>query len=272
MRFVFFGTPNVASETLAQLLGNNLIPSLVVTNPDRPRGRGQQLSPSPVKELALLHNLPVVTPNRIDEEALANIKEVGADFAVVVAYGKIFPEELIEMFPQGVVNVHYSLLPKYRGAAPLEAALLNNDKETGVTLQKMVRELDAGDVIASLIIPIKPDDTARSLRPRMITLGAELLMSNLTPYLSGELKPIPQEAELVTFAPKRTKADGELDLSLSGQENWLKFRAFNDSIGTFFFKDGKRYKVTAAHLNENGEFIIERVIPEGKKEMEYKTN
>ncbi|OGG41949.1 methionyl-tRNA formyltransferase [Candidatus Kaiserbacteria bacterium RIFCSPHIGHO2_01_FULL_46_22] len=272
MKFVFFGTPNVASETLAHLLKNNLIPSLVVTNPDRPRGRGQQLSSSPVKELALAHHLPVITPDRLDEEFLATVKAVDADYAVVVAYGKIFSEELINLFPKGVVNVHYSLLPKYRGAAPLEAALLNDDEETGVTLQKMTKELDAGDIIAAISMPIKSDDTALSLRPQMITLGAELLVSSLLRYFGGELETYPQDHTSATFAPKRSKADGELDLSLSGQENWRKFRAFNDSIGTYFFKDGKRYKVTSAHLNENGQFIIERVIPEGKNEMEYKVN
>lgn len=269
MKFVFFGTPNVASETLARLIESGFVPSLVVTNPDRPRGRGQQLSASPVKELALAHNLPVITPERLDAEVLKSIESVGADSAVVVAYGKIFSDELINLFPKGVINVHYSLLPKYRGAAPLEAALLNNDKETGVTLQKMVRELDAGDIVAAVTVSIEPSDTARSLRPRLISEGAELLVSNLPGYFGGEIVVHPQDVNLVTFAPKYNKADGELDLSLLGLNSWSKFRAFNDSIGTYFFKDGKRFKITAAHLGEHGEFVIDRVIPEGKKEIEY---
>ncbi|OGG86045.1 methionyl-tRNA formyltransferase [Candidatus Kaiserbacteria bacterium RIFOXYB1_FULL_46_14] len=269
MKFVFFGTPNVASETLAHLIKSGFVPSLVVTNPDRPRGRGQLLTASPVKELALAHNLPVITPERLDEEVLKSIVSAGADSAVVVAYGKIFSDELIAVFPKGVINVHYSLLPKYRGAAPLEAALLNNEKETGVTLQKMVRELDAGDIVASVTVPIEPSDTAHSLRPRLIREGAELLVSNLPGYFGGVIVVRPQDASLATFAPKFSKADGELDLTLPGSKNWNKYRAFDDSIGTYFFKDSKRFKITAAHLDEHGEFVIDRVIPEGKKETDY---
>src|SRR6185369_10832585 len=146
--FVFFGTPNVASETLAILVEHGFVPSLVVTSPDAPKGRGLVLTPSPVKAFALAHDLPFITPAALDDDILSEIRSSGASYALVVAYGKIFPESFIEAFPKGVINVHYSLLPKYRGATPLETALLSGEKETGVTIQKMVRELDAGDVIA----------------------------------------------------------------------------------------------------------------------------
>lgn len=269
MRYIFFGTPEVASATLKKLIESGYSPVLVVTNPDRPKGRGQKLSPSPVKELAEANDLPVVTPESVkDEEFIEKIKSAQADLAIVVAYGKILPSNLIDIFPQGIINVHYSLLPKHRGATPLEAALLNNDEATGVTIQKMSVEMDAGDIIASSPFPIGPTDTASSLRPKLISLGADLLIKVLPDYLDGKIKLKPQDHSLATFAVKRTKADGELDLSQPGINNWQKYRAFDDTIGTYFFKDGKRYKVTKARFL-NGEFLVDRVIPEGKTEMEY---
>ncbi len=270
MKFIYFGTPEVASATLTYLKGNGYTPSLVITNPDRPRGRGQQMTPSPVKELAESLNIPFLTPESLkDQEVVNTIKSVGADLAIVVAYGKIIPAELIALFPKGVINVHYSLLPKYRGATPLEASLQNEDKETGVTLQRMVYELDAGDIIAAESIDIDPSDTAASLRPRLIELGAKLLIENLPAYLADKLELHPQNNALVTFASKRNKTDGELDLADSSSNNWRKYRAFDDTIGTYFFNDGKRYKITKAHF-ANGEFVIDRVIPEGKSEIDYR--
>ncbi len=147
-RFIFFGTPPVAAETLRALLAEGFVPALVVTNPDAPKGRGLALTPSPVKLLASAHDIPVFTPETLDEAAQKEITSRAASYAVVVAYGKIFPESLIHAFPKGVLNVHYSLLPKYRGATPMETALLQGETETGVTVQQMVKELDAGDILA----------------------------------------------------------------------------------------------------------------------------
>jgi methionyl-tRNA formyltransferase len=266
--FVFFGTPEVASETLAYLLEHGFIPKLVVTSPDAPRGRGLVLTPSPVKTLALEKGLQVITPATLDELTLKEIQACDCAYALVVAYGKIFPESFIQAFRQGVINVHYSLLPKYRGATPLETALLMGEKETGVTIQKMVRELDAGDIIAQEITAIGDTETARELRPRLIRMGAELLVEALPKYLSGEITPQVQDSSLATRAYKIKKEDGELDLTAAGEANWNKYRAYADSIGTFFFEDGKRMKITAASLKK-GTFTVERVIPEGKTEREY---
>lgn len=266
--FVYFGTPEVASETLAYLIKHGFTPALVVTSPDAPRGRGLVLTPSPTKTLALAHDIPVITPLTLDEAAMSEIQEQGCGYAICVAYGKIFPESLIESFPKGVINVHYSLLPKYRGATPLETALLKGESETGVTIQKMVRELDAGDVIAQESTPIAQTETARELRPRLIQMGAELLVNSLPSYLSGELVPTPQDASLATRAFKIQKGDGLLDLSADGEQNWYKYRAYTDSIGTYFMENGKRMKITAASF-KNGAFRVERVIPEGKTERPY---
>jgi len=266
--FIFFGTPAVASETLATLLSHGFTSALVVTSPDAPRGRGLVLTPSPVKVLALEKNIPVITPEKLDAAAIAAIAAHHADHALVVAYGKIFPEELIAIFPKGVLNVHYSLLPKYRGATPLETALLAGETETGVTVQKMVKELDAGDIIAQEATPIAPTETARELRPRLITLGAELLVRTLPAFERGEITPTPQDAARATRARKLKKEDGQLDLSAPAEMNWHKYRAYADSIGTYFIQNEKRIKITGAEFTR-GEFRITRVIPEGKKETAY---
>ena len=178
-KFVFFGTPRVASETLILLIEHGFVPALVVTSPDAPKGRGLALTPSPMKTLAIEQGISVLTPSTLDADALEEIRAYACDYALVVAYGKIFPESLIAEFPKGVLNVHYSLLPKYRGATPLETALLVGESETGVTIQKMVKELDAGDILAQESTLIGEHETAYKLRPRLIKLGAELLALGL---------------------------------------------------------------------------------------------
>ena len=267
--FIYFGTPTVASDTLAMLIEQGFTPALVVTSPDAPRGRGLVLTPSPTKELALAHNIPILTPEKLDASTIETIHSYRSDYGVCVAYGKIFPDELIAAFPKGVLNVHYSLLPKYRGATPLETALLAGERETGVTIQKMVKELDAGDIVAQEATPIAPSETARELRPRLIKMGAELLTNTLPAFERGEITPVPQDASLATRAYKIQKEDGLLALDADAQENWNKYRAYADTIGTYFIKDGKRMKIMKASF-ANGRFIVERVIPEGKKEIDYK--
>jgi len=268
--YVFFGTPTVASETLAHLLEHTGIPSLIVTSPDAPKGRGLTLTPSPVKAMANALGIPVITPAKLDTDALETIASYACEYAVVVAYGKIFPEALIQSFPRGVLNVHYSLLPKHRGATPLEAALRAGDSETGVTIQKMVKELDAGDIIAQAKTPIGSEETARELRPRLIALGSTLLVGTLDSFISGTIIPEPQDNTLATHCGKLKKEDGLLSLNDPAENNWNKYRAYADSIGTYLFENGKRMKITQASY-KNGVFTIERVIPEGKREVAYTT-
>lgn len=266
--FAYFGTPKVASDTLSLLLERGFVPAVVITSPDALKGRGLVLTPSETKTLALAHNIPVLSPEKLDTKIITEIRAFGCDYAVCVAYGKIFPEALIDAFPKGVLNVHYSLLPKYRGATPLETALLFGDAETGVTVQKMVKELDAGDILAQKAVKIAEGETARELRPRLIELGANLLADILPALLSGNLEPLPQDASHATHAYKIKKEDGLLSLGASAEENWNKYRAYADSIGTYFFEKGKRMKITKASFKK-GVFIIKRVIPEGKRETEY---
>ena len=266
--FIFFGTPWVAHDTLATLIAGGFIPKIVVTSPDAQVGRGLVLTPSPTKELAHAHNIPILTPSLLDAETISEIKSKKCEYAIVVAYGKIFPTELIEIFPKGILNVHYSLLPKHRGAIPVEAALLAGDTETGVTVQTMVREVDAGDVLAQEKTNIATDETARELRARLVPMGAQLLVATLPKYLAGEITPIVQDASQASKEWKLNKEDGLLEISAPAEENWRKYRAYADGIGTYFFENGKRMKITRAELFK-GEFRILRVIPEGKKEMAY---
>ncbi len=270
--FIFFGTPYVARDTLATLVAAGYVPVLVVTSPDRPRGRGMVLTPCETKAWALEHNLPVLSPESLSEEVCAQIQAVGASYALVVAYGKILPASLIAMFPQGLLNVHYSLLPKYRGASPVEAALRNGDTVTGVAIQKMVQELDAGDILAMEETTILPDETTKELRVRLIELGAQLLIRILPAYLAGEITPTPQDHALATRCRKIPKEEGALDLSASDEENWRKYRAYFEGPGTYFFaeRDGKRVRVKIRKASFiHGKFVIERIVPEGKNEMAY---
>ncbi|HEY4500676.1 MAG TPA: methionyl-tRNA formyltransferase [Candidatus Paceibacterota bacterium] len=268
--FAYFGTPKVASDTLAILIKHGFVPSVVVTSPDAPKSRGLVLTQSETKTLALAHHIPVITPEKLDAETVVAIAALGCDYAIVVAYGKIFPEDLINAFPRGVLNVHYSLLPKYRGATPLETALLSGENETGVTIQKMVKELDAGDILAQKSTPIGNDETARELRPCLIKMGANLLAETIPEYLSGNITPLPQNASYASRAYKIKKEDGLISLGATAKENWNKYRAYADSIGTYFYENGKRMKITKASF-KNEKFIIERVIPEGKRETNYRS-
>jgi methionyl-tRNA formyltransferase len=270
--FLYFGTPAVSRDTLAALLRAGYRPEAVVTSPDAPRGRGLVLTPSETKVLAEEHGIPVLTPERLTTEFIDSLSRYEASYAIVVAYGKILPEALIESFPQGVLNVHYSLLPRYRGASPVEGALLAGDTVTGVSIQQMVYELDAGDVLAAREVAIDPSETIRELRPRLVTLGADLLIAILPAFEAGTIEPVPQDPALATFTKKIPKSAGELSLDGNAEDTWNRYRAYAESPGTYFFreKDGRRARikiVTARY--EDGQFVPERVIPEGKRETDF---
>jgi methionyl-tRNA formyltransferase len=233
--FAFFGTPYVARDTLAALAEAGYSPRVVVTSPDRPRGRGLALQPCETKAWALEHGLPVLSPERLDEAFLAELGAYGCAYAIVVAYGKILPDALIDSFPKGMLNVHYSLLPKYRGASPVEGALLNGDTETGVAIQKLVPELDAGDILATRAEPIHPNDTTKTLRARLIALGSALLIETLPAFVGGTAAFTPQDHARATRTRKIKKEAGELSLAADGdedaraeraRENWNKYRAY----------------------------------------------
>ncbi len=268
LQFAFWGTPEVASETLAMLLGNGYVPKVVITNPDRPQGRGLTLTKSPVKILAEENNIPVLTPEKIDSDFTLLLTTYPILLNIVVAYGKILPLEVIDLPKHGTLNIHYSLLPKYRGASPVESALLNGDVETGVTIQKMVSKLDAGHMLMQEVIPIDPQIMREELRHILIASGAHLLMNTLEDYMGGRLVPVEQDESKATHCGKIKKENGLVTLSYSPQTLWNKYRAYENWPGIYFMKDGKRVKITKARY-ENEKFIIEKVIPEGKKERNF---
>lgn len=272
MTFAYFGTPYVARDTLAILVERGFRPAVVVTSPDAPRGRGMQLAPSETRAWAEAAGFPVLAPDRITPELIEELKGYGCEYAIVVAYGKILPQALIDAFPKGVLNIHYSLLPKYRGASPVEGALLAGDTVTGVSIQQMAFKLDAGDVLAQQEVAIEPSETTRELRPRLVRIGAELLADILPAFERGDLHGAPQDHSLATFARKIEKAEGELDLVGDPIQNWNRYRAYAESPGTYFFaeKNGRRMRVKIVTANLiNGAFVPERVIPEGKSETDY---
>lgn len=272
IKFIFFGTPQVASDTLEILKQGGLLPCLVITSTDKPVGRKMIVTPSPVKTWAIKNNIPFLQPEKIDDNFLDQISKLNADLFLVVAYGKILPEKLINIPSFGTINIHYSLLPKYRGASPVESALLNGEKTTGVSIQKMVYELDSGPIIANRSIDISIEDNKNTILNKLIRIGGELFLEILPDFLNNKLELSQQKTQDATYCYKIKKEDGEIKLDGCDLNNYNKYRAFYGWPGVFFFKeiDGKktRFKITKARL-ENNKFVIQKVVPEGKKEIDY---
>jgi methionyl-tRNA formyltransferase len=268
LNFVFWGTPEVSSKTLEILKENGYIPSLIVTSPDKPQGRKMIMTSSPAKVWAVENNVPYLQPEKLDIDFTNKLKARSYDLSIVVAYGKIIPEEIINMPKLGSINIHYSLLPKYRGASPVESAILNADTETGVTIQKMVYKMDAGPIIAEEKTNIFPEEKASELRERLIKIGGGLLVKILPDLIEGKTKEIPQDENEVTFCKKIKKEDGLIDLNDNATKNYNKFRAYATWPRIFFFQNDKRIIITDATL-ENNKFKIKKVLPEGKKEIRY---
>ena len=212
MRIVFMGTPDFAEASLKKLIDEGFPVVGVFTQPDKPRGRGMEMSFSPVKTLALANNIPVYQPEKMrDGTALAQIKALAPDILVVVAYGRILPEEILNAPQYGSINVHSSLLPKYRGAAPINWAILDGEAETGVSIMYMAKELDAGDVILQKTTPIGPDENAQELTARLAELGAEALSETVRALADGTATRTPQDGSLQTYASMLTREMSPVD-------------------------------------------------------------
>lgn len=275
-KFVFFGTPNVASKTLELLKNAGYIPSLIITSPDKPQGRKMIVTPPPVKVWAIENKIPYLQPEKINEEFirldLKNFKRSNLDvfdFFLVVAYGKILPEELIKLPRLGSINIHYSLLPKYRGASPVESAILAGDTETGVSIQQMEYKMDAGPILAEEKTEIRPNEKTEELRERLIKIGGTLLVKILPNFLEGKITPKAQDESQATFCKKIKKEDGQVNLQNESPTSlYNKFRAYHKWPRIYYFENGRRIIITDAEL-EDGKFVIKKVIPEGGKEQEY---
>ncbi|HBR56384.1 MAG TPA: methionyl-tRNA formyltransferase [Blastocatellia bacterium] len=225
MKIVFMGTPQAAVSSLARLLADGHTVTAVYTQPDRPSGRGKKIVYSPVKEFALKNHLPVFQPEKIrNPEVIKTVCSHQADISVVVAYGRILPLAILNAFPLGAINLHFSLLPKYRGAAPVNWAIVNGDKVTGVTTMKMDEGLDTGDILLQKTVEIGADETAVELTMRLAETGACLLSETLAKI--NELTPSRQDEKSATFAPILSKADGRIGWSMDAGEIAARIRGF----------------------------------------------
>ena len=271
-KIAFFGTPEFTVDFLDSLKNAGFTPSAIITNPDRPVGRGMHIeSPAP-KHWGDYEHIPVYQPERITLEFIEQLHQEHFDLFVVVAYGKILPEALIKLPTYGTINVHYSLLPKYRGATPVESAILHGDTVTGIAIQQMVYELDAGDIITQKELAIAPDDTTPSLRAKLNTLAIEILPQTVQDIFSHTTHPIPQDTTHISKTKKITKEHGEIKLDDDPTELDRKYRAYFGWPGLYFYtkKEGstKRVKIVEAHFVD-GNFIIDTVIPENGKRISF---
>ncbi|MBT7600895.1 MAG: methionyl-tRNA formyltransferase [Anaerolineae bacterium] len=291
-RILFMGSPDFAAISLRALAQKFNVVG-VLTQPDRRAGRGKKLVSPPVKILADELDIPVIQPYRIkDDIAMDELRRFAPDLIVVAAYGQILRPELLALPRYGCVNVHGSLLPRWRGAAPIQAAILAGDDEAGITIMLMDEGIDTGDMLSKLALPIADDDTAETLFNKLAPLGAELLVETLPKYISGEITSQLQPEEDATYAKMLKKADGELDFSKTAVELERQTRAFSPWPSSFFEWEGKRVKVHRAKVDgrkspgigsklkvagapaigtSEGILILVQIQPAGKKRMDGKS-
>ena len=271
--FAFFGTDNFSVGVLDELKKVGFLPTLIITSPNKPKGRGLKITPPPAKLWAIENKIDFVQPEKLDAE-------FNLPLGIVASYGKILPAKILASFPKGALNVHPSLLPKYRGASPIQAQILNDEKKVGITIILMDEKMDHGPVLAKreLEIPSSNDQipneipTTKELSEKLAAEGGKLLAETIPKWLAGEIKPIPQDNSQATFCQKITKEDGLIDLNGDSRQNFLKIQAFAGWPGAYFFveQNGKkiRMKITKASF-VNGQLKIESVIPEGKREISF---
>jgi methionyl-tRNA formyltransferase len=247
LRLAFMGTPDFAAAGLAALIQAGHDIAAVYSQPARPAGRGHRSQPSPVQALAARHGLRVATPATLkDEGERGRFASLGLDAAVVVAYGLILPKAFLEAPRQGCINVHASLLPRWRGASPIQHAILAGDQETGITIMRMDEGLDTGPILLSEPLPIGPAETGGSLHDRLASLGARLIVEGLAKLAAGKLVPRPQPAEGACYAPKLTRNDGRLDWRRPAEELARRVRALNPRPGAWCEAGRERLRVLAA--------------------------
>jgi len=293
-RIVFMGSPDFALPSLRALVGAQQVVG-IVTQPDRASGRGRELRQPPVKLLALELGLPVIQPEKLRApEALSQLRDWAPDLIVVAAFGQILKPDVLELPRFGCINVHASLLPRWRGAAPINAAILAGDEEIGVTIMKMDAGLDTGPMLARRSIRLTRDDTAGSVTGALSVLGADLLLAALPDYLAGQLTPQPQDESLVTYAPMLKKEDGRLDFNRPAEELERRVRALQPWPGAWLEYNGEPLKVLKAHadiiftymiqspgtrllsgnqpvvMTSDGALFLDEVQPPGKKPMDGK--
>jgi methionyl-tRNA formyltransferase len=243
-RIVFFGTPSFALPLLETLIQGSDEVVAVVTQPDREKGRGRKVIASPVKEVALKKGLSILQPEKVNEVSFQEkLKGFGADLFVVAAYGQILPKTILSLPKYGAMNIHASLLPKYRGSAPIAWAILNGEKKTGITTMRMDEGMDTGDILLQSEIPIHEDETTETLHDRLASLGAQLLSETLEKMKKGEIHPTPQDHSKATYAPMLKKEDGQIDWTKGAEEIDRQVRAFHPWPGAYTEWQGQILKI-----------------------------
>ena len=293
IKVLFMGTPDISAKVLEGMIlaGYNIV--AVIAQPDRPVGRKNILIKVPTKVVAEKYNIPVYQVEKIRKE-YEFVKEINPDIIITLAYGQIVPEGLLNIPRFGALNLHGSLLPKYRGAAPIQYALMNNEKVSGMTLMKMVKEMDAGEMYAQEIVEITEDDNCTSLFLKMGDAALKLVLDALPKYLNGELKGIPQDENLVTFSPSIKPEEEKIDLNKSKEEIFGLIRALSDAPGAYLYLDNLKIKIFKARIisdevtdevgkvvkadknglylqTKNGVLSLLEVQKEGKNRMDYKS-
>ena len=255
MRVVFMGTPDIAATCLKKIIADGFEVVGVYTQPDRPKNRGLKLAFSPVKEVALEHNIPVFQPENFrEEETVQQLRDLKPDIAAVVAYGRILPQRVLDVPTYGCINIHASVLPSYRGSAPYQWAVLDGLTETGVTAMYLCREMDAGNIIDVSKTPIGPDETAGELLDRLAVLGADLLSDTLEKFKNGPVESVPQDAAKATYAPMLDKSMCPIDWTKTAQQVHNHVRGMNPWPSATAQIQGKLFKIHAtAVLNETTE-------------------
>lgn len=280
--FAFFGTPKFSVHVLDALERHGMLPALVITAPDRPQGRGLVLTPSPVKQWALERGIDVLTPEKLkDEDFLAELQNTEWDVFLVAAYAKLIPKNILEMPRRGSLNVHPSLLPKFRGPSPALSAILADERATGVTIMQMAEKMDAGPIVAQARIELEEEDLGSpeqggggwppkgsEFETLLATEGGNLLAETLPHWISGQIDAEPQDESQATFTRKFTDADSLIDLHGNPREQLLKIRTFDKNPRAHFIQNNKRVIITEAQI-QDGKLELLNVIPEGKKEMSY---
>ena len=251
MRVVFMGTPDIAATCLKKIIADGFQVVGVYTQPDRPKNRGMKLAFSPVKEVALQHELPVFQPENFrEDETVEQLKALQPDVVAVVAYGRILPQRVLDLVPGGFINIHASVLPQYRGSAPYQWAVLDGLKETGVSAQFMVHAMDAGDVVGVSKTPIGPDETAGELLDRLAVLGAQLLADTLRGFEKGALVAQPQDESQVTMAPMLDKTMCPIDWNKTAQQIHNQVRGLHPWPVATMELQGQKFKVHATAIVE----------------------
>lgn len=266
-KLIFMGTPDFAATVLEGLLDDaNYDVLAVVTQPDRAVGRKKEIKMTPVKEVALAHNLPVYQPEKMSgSDEMAELMTLGADGIVTAAFGQFLPTKLLDSV-DFAVNVHASLLPKYRGGAPIHYAIINGDKEAGVTIMEMVKKMDAGDIIAKASTPITDEDNVGTMFEKLAVIGRDLLLKTLPDYISGNIKPEPQDGSKATFSPNITPEEERIDWNKSAREVFNHIRGLYPWPVAHTLLDGKRFKIYEASLAE-GQGQPGQIIEKGKKTL-----